>query len=155
MTVTSTLEERREAALGGLREQRAQLEAALNGIAPADNNVGSEWSALDLLRHLNGRQYPGQVERLLQEENPAFGGGGQLTPEAAWRRTIDQSLAAIDEAIGHAERLTPEQLARKGTRASGAILTVMDVLEAWSAHYDDHLNQLTKEIVPRIPGLRH
>jgi len=155
MTVTANLEERRQAVLGRLREQRAQLEAALNGIAPADNNVGSEWSALDLLRHLNGRQYPGQVERLLQEENPTFGGGGAFTPEAAWRRTIDQSLAAIDEAIGHAEELSPVQIARKGRRASGAILTVMDVLEAWAAHYDDHLNQLTKEIVPRIPGLRH
>ena len=108
---------------------------------------GTEWSVVDLLRHVTAVYYPNQVTTLLEEDSP------DLTPPAfdlslAWQRTTERIMEQIDDGLSMANDLSLDQLQRSGTR-SGDTIVVIGVLEGWAAHFEEHLKQLEDEIRPR------
>ena len=138
-------EERREQVVDRLKTIRESYEECISGVTHEIANRGSEWSIVDLLRHVNG-SYRGMLSRLLEEEDPDL--GGAYDPDAAWKRVTDILLQDIDGNINTAAELTAEQLGRSGTR-QGKSLGVLDVLVLIADHYDEHLTQLRLEIRPR------
>lgn len=108
---------------------------------------GTEWSVVDLLRHVTAVYYPNQVTTLLEEDSP------DLTAPAfdlsvAWQRTTERIMEQIDDGLSMANDLSLDQLQRSGTR-SGDTIVVIGVLEGWAAHFEEHLKQLEDEIRPR------
>ena len=140
-----SLEARREQITGRLRNIRKSYGECVSDVTADVANRGSEWSIVDLLRHVTG-SYRGMLTRLLEEDNPDL--GGAYDPEAAWKRVTDTVMMDIDGAISTASELTLEQLGRSGRR-SGESIGVLDVLALIADHYDEHLVQLNKEIRPR------
>jgi len=108
---------------------------------------GTEWSVVDLLRHVTAVYYPNQVITLLEEDSPDL-----TTPafdlSVAWQRTTERIMEQIDDGLSMANDLSLDQLQRSGTR-SGDTIVVIGVLEGWAAHFEEHLKQLEDEIRPR------
>lgn len=146
----TSVEARREAVVPRLKSVRVEYSKCIRDVTADMANTGSEWSVADLLRHVNGDSYPNRIARLLKEDNPQL---PSFDRERAWRQLIETSLARIDEALNLAATLTPEQLARAGKRARQPY-AVIDALETWTAHFEEHLAQLRDEIRPRqrLPG---
>ena len=139
-------EERLEAVVAQLKSVRKAYEDNVSEVSPEVANNNSEWSIADLLRHVNAdRHYRNLTNRLLEEDSPQL---GSYDPVANLRRLLDGSLAHIDEALSVAAAVTPAQLTRTGTRR-GQAFAVIDSLEAWANHFDEHLAQLRDEIRPR------
>jgi hypothetical protein len=86
------------------------------------------------------------IARLLEEDNPDF--GGAYDSEAAWKRVVDSVLRDIDGIISTANDVTVEELGRLGQRA-GKPIGILDVLALMADHYQEHLSQLRSEIRPR------
>ena len=141
----NSVESRREAVVARLTSAKDIYEQCLRDVTPEAGNKGSEWSIADLLRHVNTDQYRNRVKRLLDEDNPSL---GAYDPKAVWRQITETSLGKIDEALSLAITVTPDQLARAGERG-GRPHTVIDALEAWTGHFEEHGSQLRDEIRPR------
>ena len=140
-----SLEARRKQVTDRLRNIRKSYGECVSDVTADLANTGSEWSIVDLLRHVTG-SYRGMLTRLLEEDNPDL--GGAYDPEAAWKRVTDTVMRDIEGAISTASDLTVEQLGRSGQR-SGKSVDVLDVLVLIADHYDEHLAQLKNEIRPR------
>ena len=138
--------------MGRLRKVHDGYNMCLTDVPPEVAVRGTEWSISDLLRHVNEDYNRSLVTRLLDEDNPQLGGGGGFDRARSWHRTVERTLANIDSAIELANALTDEQLNRAGQR-SGREYTVLDALENWTGHFEEHLAQLRDEIRPR-EGLR-
>ena len=108
---------------------------------------GTEWSVVDLLRHVTAVYYPNQVTSLLEEDSPDL-----TTPafdlSVAWQRTTERIMEQINDGLSMANDLSLDQLQRSGTR-SGDTIAVIGVLEGWAEHFEEHLKQLQDEIRPR------
>ena len=130
--------------LEGIRDSYRQ---SLGDISAEVGFNGTEWSVVDLLRHVTAVYYPNQVTSLLEEDSPDL-----TTPafdlSVAWQRTTERIMGQIDEALSMAKELSLDQLQRSGTR-SGDTVVVIGVLEGWAAHFEEHLKQLQDEIRPR------
>ena len=140
-----SLEACREQITDRLRNIRKSYGECVSDVTTDVANRGSEWSIVDLLRHVTG-SYRDMLTRLLEEDNPDL--GGAYDPEAAWKRVIDTVMRDIEGTISTASDLTIEQLGRTGQR-SGESIEVLDVLALMADHYDSHLLQLKNEIRPR------
>ena len=139
-------EGRLQAVVAQLKNVRREYEGCVRDVTSDVANKGPGWSIADLLRHvIADNHYQNMTNRLLEEESPQF---GSYDPAAALRRLIDGSLASVDEALGVATTVTPTQLTRTGTRR-GQAFAVIDSLEAWAHHFEEHLAQLRDEIRPR------
>ena len=141
----NSLETRRQEVVDRLQRIRESYWECVSGVSTEVANRGSEWSIVDLLRHVTG-SYLGMLARLLEEDNPDL--GGTYDPDANWRRVIDTILRDMDGAISTATELTADQLERSGQRG-GKSIVVLDVLALMADHYDEHLVQLRNEIRPR------
>jgi hypothetical protein len=137
-----SLEARREQITDRLRNIRKSYGECVSDVTTDIASRGSEWSIVDLLKHVTG-SYRGMLTRLLEEDNPDL--GGAYDPEAAWKRVIDTVMRDIEGTISTASDLTIEQLGRSGQR-SGESIGVLDVLTLMADHYDEHLVQLKNEI---------
>ena len=140
-----TIEDRRQAIVDRLKSVRETYEKCVSDVTAEVGNNGSEWSVADLLRHVNSEVYRDRITRILEEDNPQFSG---FDREHAWRRLVDVGLQRVNEALEMASTLTPEQLARQGTRG-GQPHGAVDALETWTAHLEEHLAQLRTELRPR------
>ena len=140
-----SVEEHRQKLLARLGSAREGYEQCVTDVTADVGNNGSEWSVADLLRHASAEAYRDRVNRLLEEDNPQLPG---FDRERVWQRLAETCLARVDEALNLASALTPEQLARAGTRA-GQPYGVVDALENWTSHFEEHLAQLRDEIRPR------
>lgn len=139
----TSVEGRHEAVVTRLKVVREGYQKSVSDVSPDVANNGSVWSIADLLRHVSlDGFYPNMTNRLLEEDNPQFGG---YDPQAALQRLIDGSLTKIDAALDVATTVTPDQLTRAGTRR-GQAFAVIDALELWTAHFEEHLAQLRGEI---------
>ncbi|MSQ40946.1 MAG: hypothetical protein EXR55_04685 [Dehalococcoidia bacterium] len=147
MAVNST-RRRWEEITGRLRLVRDGYHSCLSDVPPEVSARGSEWSISDLLGHVNADYDRNTVTRLLEEDNPQLRGGGGFDVTRFWERTVERTLANIDSALRIAEGLTDEQLNRAGQRG-GREYTVLDALENWAKHLEEHLSQLRDEIRPR------
>ena len=143
----NTREAERQNLVGRLTAIRDAYQRCVSDVSAETANRGSEWSIVDLLRHVTGGYHQGMITRLLEEDSPQIGGGG-FDPEAFWKRIADNILTDVDRAIGIATELTTEQLGRSGERRGQAV-TVSDILTDWADHFDEHLAQLRDEIRPR------
>ena len=144
-------EERRLAIVERLTTARETYEKCLGDVTVDVGNNGSDWSIADLLWHASTEIHRDRLTRLLEEDNPQFPG---FDRERAWQRLTEACLERVDQALTAATTLTPEQLARPGTRG-GQPHGVVDALDAWTAHLEEHLAQLRTEIRPRegLPGV--
>ena len=140
-----SIEARRDQVVASLKNVREEYEKCLRDASAEVGNRGSEWSIADLLRHTNGEGYPNRIRRLLEEDNPKLPGFDQ---EGSWWELVEATLARIDQALDWATTLTFDHLKRPGERGGQAI-TVIGVLEANAAHFEEHLAQLRDEIRPR------
>ena len=104
---------------------------------------GSEWSISDLLRHTRG-SYRGMAAKILDEEQPNLNPDG-YDSEESWSRERNSLLDEIQSYIQMATDLTSDQLSRTGI-FSGNVITILDMLERISGHYDEHLAQLRDEV---------
>ena len=138
-------EDRRQAIVARLKGVREMYEKCVGDVTADISNNGSEWSVADLLRHVSSEGNRDRITRLLEEDRPQFPG---FDREDAWRQLIDVCLQRVDEALEMASTLTTDQLTRQGTRA-GQPHGVVDALEAWTAHFEEHLAQLRNELRPR------
>lgn len=141
----TSVEGRRGAVVARLKSMREAYERCLSDVTADVANEGSEWAIVDLLRHVNGDVFRNRIKRLLEEDNPQLPG---FDRQGAWQQLRETSVATIDEALGLATTLTPDQLARAGERA-GQAHTVIDALERWLAHFEEHMAQLRDELRPR------
>ncbi|MCZ6788888.1 MAG: hypothetical protein O7D33_02925 [Chloroflexi bacterium] len=146
-----SIEARRQAIVERLKMARDTHQRCLSDVTAEAGNVGSEWSVADLLRHSSGDGYRTMIARLLEEDKPAL---ASFDRERGWKQLTGGSLAKIDQALELATTLSPEQLAREGERG-GKPYGVLDGLETWTAHFEEHLAQLRDEIRPRegLPGI--
>lgn len=142
-----TSEAERQNLVGRLTAIRGDYQRCFSDVSAETANRGSEWSMVDLLRHVTGGYHQGMITRLLEEDSPQIGGGG-FNLEAFWKRIADNILTDIDRAIGTATELNIEQLGRSGERRGQAVI-VLDILTDWADHFDEHLAQLRDEIRPR------
>ena len=140
-------EEERQNLVGRLTAIRDSYERCFSDVSAETANRGSEWSIVDLLRHVTAGYYQGMITRLLEEDNPPIGGNG-FDLEVFWKRISDNTIRDIESAIAIAVELTTEQLGRSGERR-GQSVTVLDTLANWADHFDEHLAQLRDEIRPR------
>jgi hypothetical protein len=145
--VENTREIERQNLVSRLTAIRDAYQRCVSDVSAEAANNGSEWSIVDLLRHVTGGYYQGMITRLLEEDNPQMGGGG-FDPEASWKRIADNILADINWAIGIATDLTTQQIGRSGERR-GQTVSVLGTLAGWADHFDEHLAQLRDEIRPR------
>ena len=141
----TSIEARRQAIVERLNKARDTHQKCLSDVTAEAGNVGSEWSIADLLRHSSGDGYRNMITRLLEEDKPTL---ASFDRERAWKQLTGSSLAKIDEALERATTLSPEQLAREGERG-GKLYGVLDGLETWAAHFEEHLAQLRDEVRPR------
>jgi hypothetical protein len=139
------IEARREAIVKRLEEIRIIHQKCLNDVTTRTAYTGSDWSIADLLRHASGRGYRDMVTSLVQEDNPEL---PTFDLEIAWENLTKTSLGMIDEALEFATTLSLEQLSRYGER-NGKSYGVLDGLETWTAHFEEHFTQLRDEIRPR------
>lgn len=139
------IEARREAIVKRLEEVRVIHQKCLNDVTTRIAYTGSDWSIADLLRHASGRGYRDMVASLVQEDNPKL---PMFNLELAWENLTKTSLGMIDEALGFATTLSSEQLSRHGER-DGKPYGVLDGLETWTAHFEEHFIQLRDEVRPR------
>lgn len=141
-----SLEARRGKVVGRIRQVRKSYDVCVKDVLPDVANRGSEWSIADLLRHAGGSQYYKKLTaRLINEDNPQIGG---YDADAVLKLQIDRNFESIDEALGVAESVTKEQLTRAGT-LRGKEFAVIDSLELWVDHLEEHLVQLRDEVRPR------
>ena len=139
------LEERRQGLVARLRSAREGYEKCVADVTVDVGNRGSEWSVGDLLRHSSAEVYRDRITRLLEEENPQF---PAFDRERAWQRLGETCVARIDEALTFATTLEHEKLVRAGTRG-GEPHAVIDALDTWTRHFEEHLAQLRDELRPR------
>ena len=140
-----SFEDRRQAIVDRLKSVRETYEKCVGDVTAEIGNNGSEWSLADLLRHVSSEGNRDRITRLLEEDHPQF---PSFDREDAWRLLIDVCLQRVNEALEMASTLTTEQLARQGTRG-GQPQRVVDALETWTAHLEEHLAQLRTELRPR------
>jgi hypothetical protein len=130
--------------LEGIRDSYRQ---SLSDITAEVAFNGTEWSVVDLLRHVTAVYYPNQATSMLEEDSPDL-----TTPafdlSVAWQRSTDRIMEQINDALFMATDLSLDQLQRTGTRAGNTIV-VIGVLEGWAVHFEEHLKQLQEEIRPR------
>ena len=141
----SSVESRREAVVTRLSAARESYKRCFSGVAAEAAFIGSEWSVVDLLRHVNGGLFRTMIMRLLDEDSPQL---GTFDRQAVWDQLMETSIANIDEALNIANTLTPEQMVRAGER-NGKPYSSLDAIEAWATHLEEHLAQLQNEIRPR------
>jgi hypothetical protein len=139
------IQKRREAVIERLKGIRETHEKCLGDVTAEAGNIGSEWSIGDLLRHSSGDGYHNMINRLLEENQPKL---PAFDRERAWKQLTDASLAKIDAALELAATISPEQLARAGERR-GKPYSVIDGLETWVSHFEEHIFQLRDEVRPR------
>ncbi len=96
--MTENIEARIERIVARIKDTRETYRRCLADVTAQVANNSSEWSIVDLLRHVNGAYYRNTITRLLEEDRPQLGGGG-FDAEGFWRRTIDSTLANIDETL--------------------------------------------------------
>jgi hypothetical protein len=146
-----SIESRRQAIIERLNKVRDTHQKCLSDVTAQAGNVGSEWSIADLLHHSNGNGYLNMITRMLEEDKPSF---ANFDGELVWQQLTKSSLAKIDKALELATTLSPEQLGRDGERG-GKPYGVLDGLETWVAHFEEHLAQLRDEVRPRenLPGI--
>ncbi|MBI4300798.1 MAG: DinB family protein [Chloroflexi bacterium] len=139
---------RRDAAVSRIRATRAELQEALERMSAEDAFKGSEWSVADAMRHIGGRSgYITWAERLVKEGNldfPSF-----PSWDEAWKRMINQTLEAFEDAAKFVESLSADDLLKAGKRRGEAV-TVADLVEGIAAHYEEHVKQIRGEIKPRL-----
>ena len=147
----TSIEARRQAIVERLNKARDTHQKCLSDVTAQAGNVGSEWSIADLLHHSSGNGYLNMITRMLEEDKPTF---ANFDGELVWQQLTKSSLAKIDEALELATTLSPEQLGREGERG-GKPYGVLDGLETWVAHFEEHLGQLRDEVRPRedLPGI--
>ena len=146
------VQDRRDTLVSRLKNVRKTYENCLVGVVPDVANRGSEWSIADLLRHVNvDGLYQNMTMRALKEESPVF---ESYDAAARLQQLFERTIANIDEALRVATTATVGELARTGTR-QGRTYAVIDSLELWVAHFEEHLSQLQNEIRPRegLPGV--
>lgn len=144
---TDSTREQFNQVLTRLTEARDGYNKCLTDV-PAEVAVrGAEWAITDLLGHVNGDYYRTLFTRLTTEDNPQLGGAA-FDLSRFWDRTVERTMANIDSAIEQAKGLTDDQLNRVG-QLRGADYSVIDALNGWAAHFEEHLTQLRDEIRPR------
>ena len=141
----SSAESRREAVVTRLNAARESYKKCFDGVTAEAAFIGSEWSIVDLLRHVNGGLFRTMIMRLLDEDSPQL---GRFDRQVVWDQLIETSLGNIDEALKIATDITPEQMIRTGER-NGQPYSSLDAIEAWATHLEDHVAQLQNEIRPR------
>lgn len=139
------IQKRCDAVIERLKSIREVHAKCLGDVTAETGNVGSEWSIGDLLRHSSGDGYHNMIKRLLEENQPKL---PAFDRERAWKQLTDASLAKIDAALELASTISIEQLARAGERG-GKPYSVIDGLETWVSHFEEHIFQLRDEIRPR------
>ena len=141
----SSVGSRREAVVTRLNAASESYQRCFSDVTAEAAFVGSEWSIVDLLRHVNGGLFRAMIMRLLDEDSPQL---GSFNRQAVWDQLVETSLGNIDEALKIATTITPEQMIRTGER-NGKPYSSLDALEAWATHLEEHLAQLQNEIRPR------
>ena len=136
------LEERRQGLVARLKSVRDGYERCVADVTVDVGNRGSEWSVGDLLRHASAEVYRDRITRLLEEDNPQF---PAFDRERVWQRLGETCVVRIDEALNLALTLEREKLVRAGTRG-GEPHAVIDAIETWTRHFEEHLAQLRDEI---------
>ncbi len=131
-----------------MKEARIGLESELADILPEEASKGSSWAVVDLLRHLQGRPYYMKLaERLVNGEpvQPLR----RPSPEHMWRRMVEQTLQDMDECITWVDGLKDEDLDR-GFGEGAETPTVRSLMEIGARHYEEHLEQLRRDIKPAL-----
>lgn len=141
-----------------LRRTPATLTALLHGL-PAGWTTGTEgpdtWSAYDIVGHLLHGDETDWLERariiLEQGERRTFGSFNRTAMfEKYAGRPLDELLAAFAQVRASnletldSWRLTPEQLALKGTHPKLGTVTLSQLLATWVVHDLNHLGQIVE-----------
>jgi uncharacterized damage-inducible protein DinB len=145
-------------AIGMLRRTPATLTALLRGLPEGwtKSTAGTDtWSAYDVVGHLLHGEETDWIPRarIILEE-------GEAHPFKSFDRTamfqkyqgysLDQLLAAFEQARAQslvtldAWRLTPEQLALKGTHPALGTVTLSQLLATWVVHDLNHIGQVVE-----------
>ncbi len=131
-----------------MSEARDSMAKELTDISAEEANRGSSWAVVDLLRHLRGRPYYiNLAERVIKGETVSP--PRRPSPGEMWQRTVEQTLKDMDECIGWVEALQDEDL-EKGFGEGAEGRTVKSLLETAATHYEEHLEQLRRDIKPAV-----
>jgi len=144
--VSTTIEERRSQLLARLQTIRESYSKDLSDLSLEQAAKGGDWSAADLVHHVNQPTYRNMLTRILQEDDPQL---GVFEPQAFWARMVNGTLGTLDEVLETAKTLPLASLERPGYRGSDRV-TALDILERIAAHYEEHLAQLRDEVRLRL-----
>jgi hypothetical protein len=122
----SSVESRRGAVVTRLNAAHESYEGYFSDVTAKAAFIGSEWSIVDLLRHINGGLFHTMITRLLDEDSPQL---GSFNRQAVWDQLAETSLGNIDEALKIATTITSEHMVRAGKR-NGKPYSSLDALEA-------------------------
>ena len=140
-----SIDARRSKLIMDLQTVRQGYQNCLADVSAEQAHRGSEWSIADLIRHNSGVLFQGNINRVLDEDNPQL---GRLTLEMIWNKAAGNCIEEIEGISNLAAKLTGDQLLRKAQRGDQSV-TAIDLLESWAKHLSDHLVQLKDEIRPR------
>ena len=152
----SDLSDSDQALIARYRGGVARIDAALAGATSAelDARVGGEWSARMVAHHMADSETNSYVRlrRLLADEPPATIAGYD---EMAWSSTpqlgygelaIDHSLAVFRAvraaSLDVLERISRDDLDRRGVHSESGDYSVRDWLSIYAAHAEDHAAQI-------------
>jgi len=144
--VSTTTEERRSQLVARLQSIRESYSKSLSDLTLEQAAKGGDWSAVDLVQHINQPTFRNMLTRVLQEDDPQL---GVFDPPAFWARILNGTLANLDEVLEMAKTLPASSLDRPGQRGPDRV-TALDLLERIAAHYEEHLAQLRDEVRARL-----
>lgn len=136
---------RRSKLIADLEAARQGYQNCLADVSAEQAHRGSEWSIADLIRHNSGGSSQGNINRVLNEDNPQL---GRLTLEMIWDKAVSNCIEEIESISNLATKLTEDQLLREAQRGDQSVTTI-DLLESSAKHLSAHLIQLKDEIRPR------
>ncbi len=126
-----------------------RLSAAIANLPREQAFKGTEWSVADCLSHVapSSGGYSSMVESLINQEKPK---APAFSPDARWAGLKEALTKEYHHCRSIIHTASGDKWGKAVALADGSTRPVSEFVERMVAHFEDHANQISTQIVPRV-----